>query len=96
VRVPDVYVCDGCGRTRGPSNHWWMLIRAMDKESLYLRGVQLIEWDASLADDEKTKHLCGSACVIRVIDGLMGKRQLAGDTNGTDCTNGDRDRWYCL
>jgi hypothetical protein len=61
----DSYKCDGCGKMKGETNHWWLI----EFES----GIFTVFcWLANVAQHARAKHICSQACAIRVISEWMG------------------------
>lgn len=63
------YRCDGCGATKGETNHWWKLG--------LVAGVRLIvlAWEEHYGgegDFHLEYHLCGHACVLKKVSEFMG------------------------
>jgi hypothetical protein len=60
------YKCDGCGRVKQDSNHWWQFVR--------LPGPRIVvfAWDCPVRDENaKVLHLCGEGCVMKAVTTAM-------------------------
>lgn len=63
MKVQHPWQCDICGRTKGPSNHWWIGY----PHSHPPKGLVIQRWDDALAAAEGAGHvhLCGLQCATR-------------------------------
>jgi hypothetical protein len=61
------FKCDGCGRIKQESNHWWQFA------SLPGPQIFVFAWDSrvALGLDAKVLHLCSEACVTKAVLGAM-------------------------
>jgi hypothetical protein len=68
----DSYKCDGCGKMKGETNHWWLIM-------IQGAAMQMLPWqmapnpDAHGSDNARVfQHICSQACAIRLISEWMG------------------------
>ena len=59
------YQCDGCGETKGRTNHWFVLDNSWPT---IITVRPFSEENATGA----VLHLCGEACVMKAISGALG------------------------
>jgi predicted Fe-S protein YdhL (DUF1289 family) len=64
--------CDGCGRAKQESNHWWC-IKVRDNN-----GTMALATAAAAEDwlhHDRDHDFCGQSCVLKFIAEQMGKAQ---------------------
>jgi hypothetical protein len=69
ARVQSI-VCDGCGKVKGETNHWYM-VSNIDDEFVLTR------WIEADQDSYSVSHLCGQACVISKLSEWMNPKKEA-------------------
>jgi hypothetical protein len=73
----EVYSCDGCGKQKQESNHWWRLRPYAQQRtpSLLIADVFiLIPWDTTVVnagDDTVEKHICSEPCASKALSKWM-------------------------
>ena len=72
------FKCDGCGKNREPSNHWWqitqfqgggvpLLVQRMDADELEA----FMKTEALCHEYEPDRHFCGQQCALAFISAQM-------------------------
>jgi hypothetical protein len=59
--------CDVCGKQKGSTNRWWMIV---SRESL-----NLAPFDDLIAEEDGVKHLCGESCVSKAVSSWMAEQK---------------------
>jgi hypothetical protein len=59
--LPPAYGCNGCGKVKGETNHWWSILVVADRISL---------GPFSVAKD--CEHYCGAECVQKRVSEFLG------------------------
>jgi hypothetical protein len=78
ARVQSV-VCDGCGKVKGDTNHWWKVLVDENPKGPYLALTPL---DSNWLSGDWTQifDLCGQACVISKLSEWMNPKKEAAAT----------------
>ena len=87
----ETFNCDICGKQKGTVDHWWLawsepfLPHAEAPERPMLK---VYPWENMLAHDADARHLCGQACLQKLVDrwmnGEMGASHAAAAVGGRD------------
>lgn len=68
------YTCDICGKKKGESNHWWMVmlgdVPCFDEGQPGLRFT-LLPWNAAESSSQDMYHLCGQGCAMQAMERFM-------------------------
>ena len=67
----ETFNCDICGKQKGAVDHWWLAwnepfsphAQAPERQML-----KIYPWENLLAHDSTAKHLCGQACLQKLVD----------------------------
>lgn len=67
----ETFNCDICGKQKGSVDHWWLAwnepfsphAQAPERQML-----KIYPWENMLAHDATAKHLCGQACLQKLVD----------------------------
>jgi len=59
--VKAIYTCDGCGRTKGDTNHWYG-VEEMGSRSTLHPTLRIVSFDDSGRDME---HICSDDCLTK-------------------------------
>lgn len=70
----ETFNCDICGKQKGSVDHWWLAWtegvspypQAPQREML-----KIYPWENMMAHDADAKHLCGQACLQKLVDRWM-------------------------
>ena len=63
----EIYTCDGCGKQKGETNHWYVLLRGTEfRQLLGIGPFDLVMKQAAL-DKESALHLCGEECLLKMV-----------------------------
>ena len=71
MRNPDAFNCDVCGRLRGATNHWLVLLVTSFDGHLVIA-----EWDRAVAEAEGAKHACGNSCTQKLVERWLALKTL--------------------
>lgn len=77
------YTCDICGKKKGTSNHWWMLM--LGEVPCYDQGqpsqrFTLLPWSFAESRDACMLHLCGQGCAMQALERFMTNRTIERET----------------
>jgi hypothetical protein len=68
------FTCDICGKKKGESNHWWMVMLGdvpcweADQPS---RRFTLLPWNPAESRSADMFHLCGQGCAMQAMERFM-------------------------
>ncbi|HEY2393602.1 MAG TPA: hypothetical protein VGK22_20680 [Candidatus Angelobacter sp.] len=67
----ETFNCDICGKQKGSTDHWWLAWSEPfsphpDAPERHL--FKIYPWENMLAHDASAKHLCGQACLQKLVD----------------------------
>lgn len=69
----ETYKCDGCGKVKGQSNHWFVASIAQSSEKL--DGIIVIKsfrWFVqNVPNDRSWYHYCGHECLFKSISPVL-------------------------
>lgn len=63
------YKCDGCGKMKGETNHWWIMYASRDLDNAPM--FQIYTWPSGTPSDG-VKHICSQECAIKTISEWLG------------------------
>ena len=61
-------VCDCCGRTKGDTNHWFLLDAGKFDQNLVF---DLRPWEDDEANSGEYSFLCGSECIVKTLNHFL-------------------------
>ena len=75
------YRCAGpnCGQLKGGSDRWWLMWTSREGGVSVL---SLCEWDAQIAQQEASLHVCGEGCAQKLQSIFMANIREAQDRRG--------------
>lgn len=62
------YYCDGCGKEKGETNHWWVIYSEVSMELIPFRV------EAKSGMGTESKIYCGQACVTAAVSKYMDRQ----------------------
>jgi hypothetical protein len=66
------FTCDVCGKQKGETNHWLLLLPPVDpgydKHDDAMTVFALVPWHDGLAQELNVRHLCGAGCAAVALD----------------------------
>jgi glutathionylspermidine synthase len=67
----ETFNCDICGKQKGNTDHWWLAWT--EKYSPHTDAparemFKVYPWENMMAHDADAKHLCGQACLQKLLD----------------------------
>lgn len=73
MKLPAPYQCDVCGKIKGESNHWWLVIKNLFTtfEGVKVANLLILQWEQKLVDSNSYYHLCSQSCVHKKVDEFM-------------------------
>ncbi len=89
----ETFNCDICGKQRGTVDHWWLAWIEPYKphEDAPERHLfKIYPWENMAAHDATTKHLCGQACLQKLVDRWLNTEMAAGHSSGLGIIEGSR------
>lgn len=60
------YICDGCGKEKGETNHWFRGSKGNNYQGI--KTTWISEWTL---EDDNTGMYCGEACVLKAVSEWM-------------------------
>ena len=67
-------LCDGCGKQRQETNHWWQVgIKKRRDGERFIFALIVAAPDATLDSSWREFDFCGQDCALRFISEQMGK-----------------------
>lgn len=70
----ETFECDICGKQKGSVNHWWLAWTEAyrpNAEAAERQMLKIYAWENMSAHDARAKHLCGQACLQKLVDRWM-------------------------
>jgi hypothetical protein len=70
----ETFNCDICGKQKGSVDHWWlawMESYSPHAEAPERQLLKIYPWENMAAHDADAKHLCGQACLQKLVDRWM-------------------------
>ena len=87
----ETFNCDICGKQKGTVDHWWLAWSepfVPHAEAPERHMLKVYPWENMLAHDANARHLCGQACLQKLVDrwmnGEMGISHAAAAVGGRD------------
>jgi hypothetical protein len=74
------FTCDICGKKKGQSNHWWMLVLGevpCFEEGQPNQRFTILPWNFAEARNPSMRHLCGEGCAMQALERFMTNQSLA-------------------
>jgi hypothetical protein len=68
MAVIEQIVCDGCGKRKQQTNHWWLFNE--DQYTGEEIGIGIFPWHEP---NDGMLHFCGAQCVIKAVSEWMSK-----------------------
>ena len=70
----ETFNCDICGKQKGSVDHWWLAWtepQSPHDNAPRREMLKIYPWENMLAHDATAKHLCGQACLQKLVDRWM-------------------------
>ena len=70
----ETFNCDICGKQKGSVDHWWLAWSepySPHDQAPRHHMLKIYPWENMTAHDAATKHLCGQACLQKLVDRWM-------------------------
>ena len=70
----ETFNCDICGKQKGSVDHWWLAwseTYSPHDDAARRQMLKIYPWENMLAHDATAKHLCGQACLQKLVDRWM-------------------------
>ena len=86
VSWTETFNCDICGKQKGSVDHWWLawIDNYKPHEAATQRQMlKIFPWENMLAHDATAKHLCGQACLQKLVDRWMNSVMTSGGTSNS-------------
>ena len=67
----ETFNCDICGKQKGMTDHWWLAWSepfSPHPDAPERHMFKIYPWENMLAHDASAKHLCGQACLQKLVD----------------------------
>jgi hypothetical protein len=67
----ETFNCDICGKQKGSTDHWWLAWSepfSPHPDAPERNMLKIYPWENMLAHDASAKHLCGQACLQKLVD----------------------------
>jgi hypothetical protein len=74
VTWTETFNCEICGKQKGTVDHWWLAWNEGYRPHEMAAEKQMMKiypWENMLAHDATVKHLCGQACLQKLVDRWM-------------------------
>src|SRR5215831_15906544 len=74
VTWTETFNCDICGKQKGSVDHWWLAWtepQSPHDNAPRREMLKIYPWENMLAHDATAKHLCGQACLQKLVDRWM-------------------------
>lgn len=71
VTWTETFNCDVCGKQKSSTDHWWLAwteLYSPHPEATERHMFKIYPWENMLAHDANAKHLCGQACLQKLVD----------------------------
>ena len=71
VTWTETFNCDICGKQKGSTDHWWLAWTepySPHPQAPERHLFKIYPWENMLAHDATVKHLCGQACLQKLVD----------------------------
>jgi len=71
VTWTETFNCDICGKQKGSVDHWWLAWSepySPHPDAPQRHLFKIYPWENLLAHDASAKHLCGQACLQKLVD----------------------------
>lgn len=68
------FTCDICGKKKGESNHWWMVMLGdvpCWEDDQPSRRFTLLPWNPAESRNPEMFHLCGQGCAMQAMERFM-------------------------
>lgn len=63
----EVYACDGCGKQKGESNHWYATTIHREFAALVIVTFAESQKRMVAAEDSAWEHFCGEECLLKMV-----------------------------
>lgn len=77
----EMFECDICGKQKGSVDHWWLAWTELHRPHAEAAERQLFKiypWENMMAHDASVKHLCGQACLQKLVDRWLNSEMNTG------------------
>jgi len=81
VTWTETFNCDICGKQKGSVDHWWLAWTepySPHAEATERQMFKIYPWENMMAHDATVKHLCGQACLQKLVDRWLNAEMGAG------------------
>jgi len=81
VTWTETFNCDICGKQKGSVDHWWLAWSEPyrpHQEAPERPMLKIYPWENMSAHDSTAKHLCGQACLQKLVDRWMNTEMATG------------------
>ena len=81
VTWTETFNCDICGKQKGSVDHWWLAWTepfSPHAQAPERQMFKIYPWENMLAHDATAKHLCGQACLQKLVDRWLNAEMGAG------------------
>lgn len=85
VTWTETFNCDICGKQKGSVDHWWLAWSepySPHPDAPQRHLFKIYPWENMLAHDATAKHLCGQACLQKLVDRWLNTEMGIGHTAG--------------
>ena len=86
VTWTETFNCDICGKQKGSVDHWWLAWTepySPHREAPERQLFKIYPWENMMAHDATIKHLCGQACLQKLVDRWLNAEMGVGHANIT-------------
>ena len=83
VTWTETFNCDICGKQKGTTDHWWLAWTepySPHPQAPERHLFKIYPWENMLAHDATVKHLCGQACLQKLVDRWLNAEMGLGHT----------------
>ena len=87
VTWTETFNCDICGKQKGNVDHWWLAWSepySPHDQAPRHQMLKIYPWENMTAHDANTKHLCGQACLQKLVDRWMNAEMASGGGNSLE------------
>jgi hypothetical protein len=77
----ETFNCDICGKQKGTVDHWWLAWTEPHRphaEAAERQMFKIYPWENMMAHDATVKHLCGQACLQKLVDRWLNSEMNTG------------------
>lgn len=75
----ETYKCDGCGRMKGETNHWWVLMQFFARMPGFQVFAASPEAEIEREGVYESWDFCGETCLMKKISELLGAKPNAAE-----------------